>query len=131
MPPAHLYAEEGLPLQQQHAPATLERQVVGGAGAHHTSTHDDDVGRVGQIHRFTFLQSLLWIGKLCAALAEQVIGSHYSATSVPKPSRRAASSTAPAAATSCTATPTDLKRVISSDDARPGLRPATISPSSA
>ena len=56
-----------------------------------------------------------------------------SSSSIARPIDRpfAAASTRAAAATSWTATPTDLYRVISSGEVRPGLVPATSSPSSA
>ena len=65
---------------------------------------------------------------------EVVVAAHVaSSNSMTRPTdrSRAASSTKAAAATSWTATPTDLYRVISSRELRPGLVPATSSPSSA
>ena len=49
----------------------------------------------------------------------------------PKPFSSASDRTTEAATASCTATPTDLKKVISSSDCRPCLSPLMISPISA
>src|SRR6266851_5029350 len=65
---------------------------------------------------------------------EVVVAAHVSSSSsIARPIDRpfAAASTRAAAATSWTATPTDLYRVISSPELRPGFVPATSSPSSA
>src|SRR6266576_939166 len=65
---------------------------------------------------------------------EVVVAAHVSSSSsIARPTDRpfAAASTRAAAATSWTATPTDLYRVISSWELRPGFVPATSSPSSA
>src|SRR6266550_3315984 len=65
---------------------------------------------------------------------EVVVAAHVSSSSsIARPTDRpfAAARTRAAAATSWTATPTDLYRVISSWELRPGLVPATSSPSSA
>src|SRR6266550_3691474 len=66
--------------------------------------------------------------------SEVVVVAHVnSSSSIARPidRRLAAASTRAAAATSWTATPTDLYRVISSREVRPGFVPATSSPSSA
>src|SRR3989442_3984542 len=65
---------------------------------------------------------------------EVVVAAHVSSSSssaCPTDRSFAAASTRAAAATSWTATPTDLYRVISSRELRPGFVPATSSPSSA
>ena len=58
-------------------------------------------------------------------------GTYQRSARTPNPFASAAASTAAPATASCTATPTDLKNVISSSDCLPGLSPLTISPISA
>ena len=101
---------------------------------------------IDEMMAYMVVNRVLWHGSTTASVDRMHRSDHRSdglylsnrnciiyaiSTTMPNPFASASVRTAAPATASCTATPTDLKNVISSSDWRPGLSPLTISPISA